>query len=199
MFGRPDAANLNFCDSGAVEVGALPPYTLNNERVQVARSSTPNTDMVNIGITFTANGDDSCDLGPLGDEDALNFGVGIALVQGTCANLPSSGLFVSLDPFVVHTVNHQQYGTFFETNGSEKVSARLLALPTPAGVCGEWVLNLEVSGLNTPALGLGGGNPFALLISDFVDAEGCFDITNAVVGTQTPPPPPGGHRRRVRR
>ncbi|HWX31347.1 MAG TPA: choice-of-anchor Q domain-containing protein [Steroidobacteraceae bacterium] len=206
LFGRPDAANPNTCDSGAYEAFALAPYVLNNERVQIARSSTPNTDQVNIGITFTANGDDSCELGPNGDEDALNHGFGLALVEGTCANLPHSGLMLKLSPFVVHTVNHQQYGTLFQSSpttvlqqSTEKVSARLLALPTPAGACGEWTLNLEVSGLNTPALGLGGGNPFALLITDFLDAEGCFDITNAIVGTQTPPPPPGGHRRRVRR
>jgi len=200
LFGRPDPANLNFCDSGAYEADALAPYTLNNERVQVARStSSSNADMVNIGMTFTSNGDPDCDLGPSGDEDALNFGVGVALLQGTCATLPvTGGLFLELSPFVVHTVNHQQYGTFFLANGPETVSARMVALPTPAGACGEWTLNLEVSGLNTGSLGLGGGNPFALLISDFVDAASCFDITNAVVGTQTPPPP---HRvrRRVRR
>ena len=200
LFARPDPAQRNFCDSGALEFGALAPYVLNNERVQVARStSSSNADKVNIGITFTSNGDDSCDLGPLGDEDALHFGFGLALVQGTCASLPNSGLFLNLFPFVIHTVNHEEYGTLFQSFGSETVSARLLALPTPPTACGEWVLNLEVSGLNTPALGLGGGNPFALLISDFTDAEGCFDITNAVVGTQAPPPPPGGHRRRVRR
>jgi hypothetical protein len=81
---------------------------------------------------------------------------------------------------------------------TEQVSARLVALPTPTGACGKWTLNLEVSGLNTPAVGLGGGNPFALLITDFVDATACFDVTNAIVGTQTPPPP-HGVRRRVRR
>jgi hypothetical protein len=205
FFGRPDFANPNTCDSGAYEFDALAPYVLNNERVQVARGSAANTDKVNIGITFTANGDDSCDLGPLGDEDALNFGVGVALVEGTCANLPASGLFLNLFPFVVHTVNHQQYGTLFQSSltnvlqqSSEQVSARLVALPTPVDACGKWTLNLEVSGLNTGALGLGGGNPFALLISDFTDAEGCFEVTNAIVGSQPPPPPHGVHRR-VRR
>ena len=205
FFGRPDFENPNTCDSGAYEFDALAPYVLNIERVQVARGSASNTDKVNIGITFTANGDDTCDLGPLGDEDALNFGVGVALVEGTCANLPASGLFLNLFPFVVHTVNRQQYGTLFQSSStnvlqqsSEEVSARLVALPTPEDACGKWTLNLEVSGLNTGALGLGGGNPFALLISDFTDAEGCFDITNAVVGSQTPPPPHGVHRR-VRR
>lgn len=206
LFGRPDFANPNACDSGAYEALALAPYVLNNERVQIARAPIGNagqvslgSDQVNIGMTFTANGDDSCDLGRNGDEDALNFGVGIALLKGTCASLPFNGLFLDLSPFVVHTVNHQQYGTLFQSFGSEKVSARMVALPTPAGACGKWTLNLEVSGINTGDFGLTGGNPFALLISDFTDAEGCFDITNAVVGSQPPPPPPGGHRRRVRR
>jgi hypothetical protein len=205
LFGRPDPANLNTCDSGAYEAGALSPYVLNNERVQVARSSTANTDKVNIGLTFTSNGDGSCDTGFEGDEDALNNGFGLALLEGTCANLPFNGLFLNLFPFVVHTVNHQQYGTLFQTSmttmlqqPTEQVSARLVALPTPTGACGKWTLNLEVSGLNTPAVGLGGGNPFALLITDFVDATACFDVTNAIVGTQTPPPP-HGVRRRVRR
>lgn len=61
-------------------------------------------------------------------------------------------------------------------------------MPTPANSCGEWTLNLEVAGLNTGALRLGGGNPFALLITDFVDAEACFDINNAIVGNQIPKP-----------
>ncbi len=200
LFGRPDPYYPLGCDSGAYEFGALAAYTLNNERVQIARSTSPNSDQVNIGLTFTANGDPDCDLGPLGDEDALNYGVGIGLFEGTCASLPFNGLFQDLTPFVVHTVNHEQYGTFFETIGPETVSARLVALPTPPGLCGEWTLNLEFKGLdtNSPSVNLGGGNPFALLINDLSDTETCFDVTNAVVGNQTPVPPHGVHRR-VRR
>ena len=104
-----------------------------------------------------------------------------------------------LDSFAVHTVNHESYGTLFESLGSETVSARLVALPTPVGPCGEWMLNLEVAGLNTPAVGLGGGNPFALIIDDLTDANQCFDVTNAIVGSQIPTPPPHSTRRRVRR
>jgi len=170
------------------------------EKVQIARDpNTGNSDKVNIGLTFIYNGDPDCDLGPLGDEDALNNGFGIALIEGTCASLPASGLFLTLDPFVVHTVNHESYGTLFQVKGPEQVSARLLALPTPLGACGEWTLNLEVAGLNTPALGLGGGNPFAILISDLVDATQCFDVTNAIVGQQIPTPPHHPTRRRIRR
>ena len=204
LFSRPDPGNLNTCDSGAYEFGALGPYTLNSEKVQIARSSTLNCDMVNIGVTFTANGDPDCDLGVGGDEDALNNGVGIGLFQGTCATLPFNGLFLDLVPFQVHTVNHQQYGTLFESNGPVTVSARLVALTPPAGLCGKWTLNLEVSGLNTnsSSVNLPGTNPFALLISDLNDAEQCFDVTNAIVGTQIPKPSHSvrrGVRRQTRR
>ncbi|MGC1189728.1 MAG: choice-of-anchor Q domain-containing protein [Candidatus Binatus sp.] len=200
LFGRPDPGNLYTCDSGAYEAGAVGPYTLNSERVQIARSTTANSDQVNMGITFTSNGDPDCDL----DEDALNFGIGIGLVQGTCASLPDTGLFLGLSPFVVHTVNHESYGTFFQTVGYETVSARMVALPAPANACGAWTLNLEVAGLNTNSatIGLSGVNPFALLIFDGIDAESCFDITNAIVGNQIPTPSHSvrrGVRRQTRR
>ncbi len=101
--------------------------------------------MVNIGVTFTANGDPDCDLGVGGDEDALNYGVGIGLFQGTCAVAPRlTDSSWNLSPFDVHTVNHQQYGTLFESEGPVTISARMVALPPPARACGQWTLNLEV-------------------------------------------------------
>ena len=61
----------------------------------------------------------------------------------------------------------------------------MVAMPAPAGTCGEWTLNLEVAGLHTPALGLGGNNPFALELMDSdLHSFGCFNINNAIVGTQ---------------
>jgi hypothetical protein len=113
------------------------------ERVQIARSAaSSNSDKVNVGFTFIYNGDPDCDIPIGGDEDALNSGIGVALFGGTCASLPASGLVLYLDPFVVHTVNHQQYGTLFQSFGPETVSARMVALPPPLGACGAWTLNL---------------------------------------------------------
>ncbi len=209
LFGRPDPGNLNFCDSGAYEAGAVVPIVIvpKTERLQIARSTTAGKDQVNTAFNFIYNGDGSCDLGPGGDEDALNSGFSLSIFEGTCAALPANGLMLSLAPFVVHTVNHESYGTLFQSFGlqqpGETVSARLLTLPTPAGACSAFQLNLQVAGLNTGALGLGGGNPFAIVLTDSpeglisADASVCFDVTNAVVGNQTPPAP--GHRRRVRR
>ena len=173
LFTRPDSNGgvpESFCDAGAYESGAVAPIVLapNSEKLQIARSSTANSDKVNTGFTFIYNGDPDCDISTGGDEDALNSGVGVALFEGTCASLPASGLVLYLDPFQVHTVNHQQYGTLFQSFGPETVSARLVALPTPAGACGAWTLNLEVAGLDTKsaALGVGGKGPFALVLSD---------------------------------
>ena len=74
------------------------------------------------------------------------------------------------------------------------VSGRIVTLPTPPETCGKWTLNLEVAGLATATLGLGGGNPFALLLTDSDHhGFGCFDITDAIVGSQIPTP------RKVRR
>ena len=174
---------------------------LNSERVQIARSSTANSDHVNIGLTFTENGDPDCDLGVGADEDALNDGIIVALFQGTCAGIPANGLITNLDTFNVHTVNHQQYGTLFQVNGLETISARMVALPPPANACSAYTLNLEVAGLNTnsASVNLPGGNPFALVLTDELgDGAGCFDVTNAIVGNQIVTP---GHgvRRGVRR
>ena len=218
LFNRPDDGE-SFCDVGAYESGGAAPIVIapKTERVQIARSGSSNSDKVNMGFTFIYNGDPDCDIPTGGDEDALNSGVGVALFGGTCASLPASGLVLYLNPFVVHTVNHQQYGTLFQNFGTETVSARMVALPKPSGACGAWTLNLEVAGLDTPAMGLGGTGPFALVVTDLHgdrldvgvehaltladitgDAALCFDVTNAIVGSQTPPP---GHgvRRRVRR
>ena len=184
-FPRPDAGNPYFCDSGAFELQTPPAFALSSERVQIARSSAPNSDEVNIGLTFTELGVPTCEAG----QDALNDGFDLSLYEGTCAALPTNGLALTLNPFVVHTVNHQSYGTLFQSFPPETVSARMVALPTPMDACGEWTLNLEVAGLDTPAIGLGGGNPFALVLSDLnLHAWACFDVNNAIVGNQIPTP-----------
>jgi hypothetical protein len=193
-FGRPDPGNPNFCDAGAYESGAAPTVALvpNTERVQIARSTSPNADMVNIGLTFQENGAPTCET----DQDALNQGFRLTLYSGTCTSNLTGGLNLSLSPFVVHTVNHQSYGTLFQSMPPETVSARMAALPPlPAPSCGQWNLNLEVTGVDTSSLGLGNSNPFALVLTTFDGDFGeCFNITNAITGNQIDPP-----SRKVRR
>jgi hypothetical protein len=157
-----------------------------SEREQIARSSSYNSDKVNIGLTFTENGAPTCQ----SDQDALNAGFVLKLYEGECSDDLVTGLQATLNPFVVTTVNHESYGTLFQTYGPETVSARIVALPTPASpACGEWTLNLEVIGLDTESLDLAGTNPFALVLTTIDgDFAGCFNVTNAIVGNQIDPP-----------
>ena len=182
-FPRPDPGNPNFCDAGAFELQTMP-FVLeaNGERVQIARSTTPDSDQVNMAFTFTENGFPACDAA----DDAFN-GFTVLLRTGSCGALvDDASLELMLEPWAVHTVNHQSYGTLFQSMPPETVSARMVELPTPAApACGEWTVNIEVTGLDTSSLGNG---PFALILSNPDGDTGCFDITNAIVGSQIPTP-----------
>jgi hypothetical protein len=182
LFSRPDSPSQ--CDSGAYEYDGLAPIVLepNSERLQIARSTKPDSDQVNLAFTFTENGFPMCDAG----DDAFN-GFTVLLRSGSCgALIDDASLELMLEPWVVHTVNHQSYGTLFQSTPPETVSARMVQLPTPASpACGEWAVNIEVAGIDSSDLGNG---PFALILSNPDGDTDCFDITNAIVGNQINPP-----------
>ncbi len=145
------------------------------------------SDEVNTTFTFTDDGLGTCNSG----NNAFN-GIDVFLFQGTCADLPDLGLELMLDPFSVYTINTQKYGTFFGSIPPETVSARMVAVPAPVDTCGEWLLNLEVSGIDTATFGLTGGSgpgtTYALEVEDGDGNVGCLDVTNAIVGDQIDPP-----------
>ena len=181
---RPDPGNPNFCSAGAFELQTSEDFTLKSERIQIARGAA-NADEVNMLLTFTTVPNPTCDAA----DDVLDNGLTVELFAGTCGATTGAGLSTDLDPFAVHTINTQKYGTFFGSIAPETISARMVAMPIPAGTCGEWTLTLEVAGLDTASLGLGGTNPFALELMDSdLHSFGCFNITNAIVGTQIDPP-----------
>ncbi len=190
-FPRPDFGNPRFCDAGAFELQTTPIVVeANGERLQIARSTTPNSDQVNLAFSFIENASPSCDAA----DDAFN-GFNVYLATGSCASLNFGGPVLFLDGWVVHTVNHQSYGTLF-LDGGGTLSARMVELPTPpAPACGEWTVNIEIAGIDSAFLGNG---PFALGLRNPDGDTGCFEITNAVIGNQTPTPV-HGVRRRVRR
>jgi hypothetical protein len=197
-FERPDDGNPNFCDAGAYELQTSFDFALNSEKIQIARSSNPSSDQVNMALTFTHLPDLVCDAA----DDALHAGIMVQLFAGSCDDLMGTGLALNLNPFVVRTVAGKSYGTLFQKSPTvpspETVSARIVTLATPEDTCGKWTLNVEVAGLNTGALGLGGTNPFALELTDSdLHGFGCFDITDAIVGSQIPTP--SKVRRGVRR
>jgi len=182
-FPRPDPGNPNFCDAGAFELQTMPVViSSNGERVQIARSTAPDSDQVNMAFTFTEIGSPACDAA----DDAFN-GFTVLLRSGSCGALvDDASLELMLEPWAVHTVNRQSYGTIFQSMPPETVSARMVQLPTPAApACGEWTVNIEVAGVDTSGLGNG---PFALILSNPDGNTGCFDVTNAIVGNQIDPP-----------
>ena len=189
---RPDPGNPNFCDAGAFELQTTPfVIAPNSERLQIARSTIPNSDHINTAFTFIENGFPACDAA----DNAFN-GFFLVLESGTCATHDHESVLFFLNPWVVHTVNHQSYGTLFNTDPPLTVSARMVELPTPAApACGEWSLNLEIAGIDSTPLGNG---PFSLILGNADGDTECFDITNAIVGSQTPPPPHGVRRRKRR-
>src|SRR5271168_5136580 len=182
-FPRPDPGNPNFCDAGAFELQTMPVViSSNGERVQIARSTAPDSDQVNMAFSFTEIGSPACDAA----DDAFN-GFTVLLRSGSCGALvDDAALELMLEPWAVHTVNRQSYGTIFQSMPPETVSARMVQLPTPAApACGEWTVNIEVAGVDTSGLGNG---PFALILSNPDGDTGCFDVTNAIVGNQIDPP-----------
>ena len=192
-FPRPDPGNLNFCDAGSFELEPTMPFAIapNSERLQIARSTLPNSDQINTAFTFTESAFPTCDAG----NDAFN-GISVVFESGTCAVHDHASLLFFLHPWVVRTVNHESYGTVFSSFPPGSLSARMVELPTPEPpACGEWTLNLEIAGIDSTPLGDG---PFSLILVNGDGEQQCFDITNAIVGNQIPTP---GHgvRRGVRR
>jgi hypothetical protein len=188
FYTRPNSPS--FCDTGAYEFDGKEPIALvpGSERLQLVHAGDM-SDQINTNFTFIDNGPGldtaACDTG----DDAFTF-LDVGIIEGTCADLPDSGLFAEMR-FVTHVVNHETYGTDYSTTSGPAggiLSARMVALPTPAGSCGEFELNLELSGLNLNAFGLEGTNPFALYIQDDDGNSGCFDIDNAIVGGKIDPP-----------
>jgi hypothetical protein len=143
-----------------------------SERVQIVHTGGDDTDYTNFNITFTDFGDGDCDSG----NDAIATGIDVALSPLSCedicddqADSVTAGLIdffpfeYFVTPFVAHTVRHENYGTFFGLNPSNEgpgtVSGRIVALPTPAGACGSWTLNLEATGLDLSSIT---ANPMSL-------------------------------------
>ena len=195
LFTRPNSPT--FCDSGAYESDGVPGAAFGivagTERMQVARGTAADSDEINLALTFFENGAPTC--GP--EEDALNSGFGVEVFPGTCADfVAGTEVLEALMTFATHTVNHHSYGTFAQSSPYPVSSKLVVVKPSSGDFCGEWNLTLESSGLDTSSLGAG---PIALVLLQPDLAASCFDITNAIIGSQIPPPLVPVVRRGVRR
>src|ERR1700722_20303675 len=127
----------------------------------------------------------SYEIGAGNHPNAIDDGLVVQLYEGTCAARISGHLFVNLDPFTVHTVNHVRYGTLFQLFNCDTLSPRMVELPKPEFAFGEWTLNLEVAGLKYHGAGAWRRQPVCAGVTDESGlSAGCFTITTSIVGSQ---------------
>ena len=176
---------------------------LNSSTVQVVHNTPANTDVLNLSLNVTSNGD-SGDCENEAD-DLLETGVHISVSQQSClfraTNCPGI-LCAPLDfdaqvNYVEHDIGSASYGTSFAANAAGFVSSKIVAQTTPPITCGTWTINLQATGQNLSGIS---GPPVSIVINESdaisIDAtNNCFDV-NANVGNGITKPARGAHRAR---
>ena len=167
---------------------------LNSSTVQIVHNPSPNTDVLNISLDVTNDGDaGSCDGGM---DDLLESRVTIGLQEPSCATLNSAITFSF--PYVEHDIGSASYGTFFTTDFGT-LSSKIVALATPPGACGRWKINFQAAAQDLSPFT---GNSVGLLVGDGDEDAGthlsgtaCFDV-NASIGNGITKPHRGAHHAR---
>jgi hypothetical protein len=178
---------------------------LNSSNVQVVKNTPANTDVLNMSLNVTSDGDTGdCD----GEsDDLLETGVHISVSNQSCATrviVCPSFLCAPLDfdaqiNYVEHEIGGKDaYGTSYAPNKSGAVASKIVLLARPFLRCGTWSINLQATGQDLSAI-----NTFqvALYINDS-DGDGdgsaspaCFDV-DAHVGPGLVKPHRGVHKTR---
>ena len=195
------AAAVAFALLGLAPRAVLPAYAkfqeiiLNSSTVQIVHNPSPNTDVLNLSLDVTSDGDaGSCDGGA---DDLLEGGVAIGAAEPSCASETVSFLFIF--SYVEHDIGGSSYGTFFGSGATITGASKIVPLATPVGACGRWKINFQATGLDLSAFT---NSPIALLLGDGDDDAGsnvfqtaCFDV-NASIGNGITKPHQGAHRAR---
>jgi hypothetical protein len=196
------AGAVAFALLGLAPLAVLPAHAtvqeiiLNSSTVQIVHNPSPETDVLNLSLDVTNDGDaGSCDGGL---DDLLESGVRIGVAEPSCASQSSSILF--LFSYVEHDIGSSSYGTFFESLGpSFTAASKIVPLATPAGACGRWKINFQATGLDLSGFT---SAPIALLVGDGENDAGsnifqtaCFNV-NANIGNGITKPHQGAHRAR---
>jgi hypothetical protein len=180
---------------------ALPPpiqeVHLNSSNVQVVHNPSPNTDVLNMSLNVTNNGDisGSCN-GGLNDFLESGFVVGVS--HFSCAAILSGAPdFLAILTYVEHDIGSSSYGTNFGPNIVGTVASKIVALTTPPNTCGTWSINLQatgqdLSGITSPPVALFFFDADSDAGSNFLNAA-CFDV-NANIGNGITKPHHGVHR-----
>jgi hypothetical protein len=171
-----------------------PPGTeihLNSSNVQVVHNTPANTDVLNMSLNVTNDGDGlgSCDLDA---DDLLETGVHISVSRFSCfaygficgaATCPTFDFDAQVN-YVEHEIGSAAYGTSFAPNASGSVASKIVAVATPLFTCGTWTINLQATGQNLSGIT---GTPVSIFLNDS-DNDGaggldagsgpvCFDVS----------------------
>ena len=160
---------------------------LHSATVQVVHNPTPNTDVLNMSLNVTSQGEGDCDGGA---DDFIATGFTVTLLKGAC-NLATGFVFsYTIPAYVAHHIGSQTYGTYFALKPPGTVSSKIVALTTPPSTCGTWQINFQATGQDLEYLDT---NQVALFLNDS-DHSGpfCFDV-NAQIGNGITKPSRGSH------
>ncbi len=166
---------------------------LNSSTVQVVHNTLANTDVLNLSLNVTGDGDSGdCDGGA---DDLLETGVHVSVSTFSCGayaficglvGCPTFDFDAQVD-YVEHDIGSFSYGTSFAPNAAGSVASKIVAAATtPLFTCGTWTINLQGTGQNLSGIS---GPSVSLWLNDsdndgaggIASGAACFDV-NAQVG-----------------
>jgi len=174
LLGGLASALLGLSPFAAFPAHALIPFSeiiLNSSTVQVVHNAIPSTDVLNMSLDVTNFGDAGSCGG--GDDDFLTSGFQFEVSSGLCSSSGST-IFRSV-VYVVHSIGGvPTYGTVFQAAGPATLASKIVALATPIGACGRWLINMQIAGVDLSAFT---STPIGLFLNDAdVDAGVCSNV-----------------------
>jgi len=164
---------------------------LNSSTVQVVHNTPANTDVLNMSLNVTSDGEaGSCDGGA---DDFIATGWSVLVLKGSCISQVGLAFSYTIPGYVAHHIGSQTYGTYFALKPPGTVASKIVALATPPNTCGTWQINFQATGQDLEYLDT---NQIALVLNDS-DHSGptCFNA-NAQIGNGITKPHTGVHRAR---
>jgi hypothetical protein len=161
---------------------------LNSSTVQVVHNPTPNTDVLNMSLNVTDQGElGGCEGGA---DDFIATGFTVTLFKGSCGLITGFVFSYTIPGYVAHHIGSSTYGTYFALKPPGTVSSKIVALATPPNTCGTWQVNFQATGQDLEYLNT---NQVALLLNDHDDSGPfCFNV-NAQIGSGITKPNRGVH------
>lgn len=160
---------------------------LNSAIVQVVHNPSPDTDVLNMSLNVTDQGESGCEGGA---DDFIATGFSVTILKGGCVLRSGLAFSYTIPGYVAHHIGSATYGTYFALKPPGTVASKIVALATPANTCGTWQINFQATGQDLEYLDT---NSIALLLDDG-DHSGpfCFDV-NAQIGNGITKPNRGVH------